>query len=101
MAFDKEIWGKAFKIRKEIVSREIAGETILVPIKGKLANMNRIFAVDDVAEYIWQQLDGQKKVADIRDGVIELYDVAKEQAREDLLDFIEKLKKADLISEVS
>ena len=101
MAFDKEIWGKAFKIRKEIVSREIAGETILVPIKGKLANMNRIFAVDDVAEYIWQQLDGQKKVADIRDGVIELYDVAKEQAREDLLDFIEKLKKADLISEVT
>jgi len=101
MAFDKEIWGKAFKIRKEIVSREIAGETILVPIKGKLANMQRIFAVDDVAEYIWQQLDGEKKVADIRDGVIELYDVAKEQAREDVLDFIEELKEADLISEVT
>ena len=43
----------------------------------------------------------KEKVADIRDGVIELYDVAKEQAREDVLDFIEELKEADLISEVT
>ena len=101
MDSDKDIWGKAFKRREEIVSREIAGETILVPIKGKLANMQRIFAVDDVAEYIWQQLDGEKKVEDIRNGVMGLYDVAQEQAREDVLDFIEELQKADLISEVT
>jgi hypothetical protein len=101
MDSDKDIWGKAFKIRKEIISREIAGETILVPIKGKLANMQRIFAVDNVAEYIWQQLDGHRKMADIRDGVIDLYDVGKEQARKDVLDFIEALKGADLISEVT
>ncbi len=68
--------------------------------KGKLADMQRIFAVDDVAEYIWRQLDGERRVADIRDGVMDLYEVGKKQARADVLDFIEELKEADLISEV-
>ncbi len=101
MGSSQEIWGKIFRKREEIVDREIAGETILVPIKGKLADMQRIFAVDDVAEYIWQQLDGERKVADIRNGVMDLYDVGREQARADVLDFIEELKEADLISEVT
>ena len=100
MGSSQEIWGKVFRKRDEIVDREIAGETILVPIKGKLADMQRIFAVDDVAEYIWRQLDGERRVADIRDGVMDLYEVGKKQARADVLDFIEELKEADLISEV-
>lgn len=97
MGSSQEIWGKVFRKREEIVSREIAGETILVPIKGKLADMQRIFAVDDVAEYIWQQLDGERKAADIRNGVMDLYDVGKEQAESDISEFIDALLKADLI----
>ena len=97
MGSSREIWGKVFRKREEIVDREIAGETILVPIKGKLADMQRIFAVDDVAEYIWQHLDGERKVADIRDGVVDLYDVGKEQAEDDISEFIETLLKAELI----
>lgn len=97
MGTNQNIWDKIFKKRDEIVSREIAGETILVPIKGKLADMQRIFALDHVAEYIWQQLDGKTKVEDIRTSVMELYDIDREQAEADVSEFIDELMEAELI----
>ena len=97
MGSSQEIWERVFIKREEIVSREIAGETILVPIKGKLADMQRIFAVDDVAEYIWRQLDGEREVEDIRDGVMDLYDISREQAEGDISEFIDELLEAELI----
>ena len=97
MHSNQDLWEKVYKKRDEIVSREIAGETILVPIKGKLADMQRIFALDHVSEYIWEQLDGETKVKDILTGVVDLYDVDKQQAQSDLFEFINELLDAELI----
>ncbi len=91
---------KVFKKKEEIVSREIAGETILVPISGKLADMQKIFAVDAVAEYIWQQVDGKNDLGAISDGVVKSFDVDKKQAGDDILEFIDQLLNAQLIEEV-
>jgi hypothetical protein len=86
-----------FLKREEIVTRRIAGETLLVPIYGDLASMERIFALDPVAEFIWEQLDGEKSLKDIRDGVLGAFDVRKEKAETDIFEFIDELVKADLI----
>jgi hypothetical protein len=88
-----------FRKKEEIVTRRIAGETLLVPIYGDLANMERIFALDPVAEFIWEQLDGENSLKDIRDGVLDAFDVNEEQAETDIFEFIEELLKADLIEE--
>ncbi len=95
-----EIWGKIFFKREEIVSREIAGETILVPIKGKLADMQRIFSLDGVGEHIWRQLEGNRKLEEIRDGVMHVFDVEKERVNQDILEFIDELIEAGLIEVV-
>lgn len=94
-----DIWSKIFKKNKDIVSRKIAEELFIVPVRGKLADMQRIFTLNPVAEYIWQALDGQKSLDDIRDHIVSHYDVDKEQADSDIVDFIEELKTADLIRE--
>jgi hypothetical protein len=88
-----------FRKKKEIVTRRIAGETLLVPVYGDLANMERIFALDPVAEFIWEQLDGEKSLKDIRDGVLGAFDVKEEKAETDMFEFIEELLKADLIEQ--
>ncbi len=90
---------RVFKKKEEIVSREIAGETILVPISGKLADMQKIFAVDAVAEYIWQHLDGKNDLSAISDRVVKSFDVDKKQADEDILEFVDQLINAQLIEE--
>jgi len=89
-----------YERQDNIVSRQIAGESILVPIRGNLADMQKIFSLDSVAEYIWLNLDGNRTLADIVDDVLDTFDVSKERAENDMSAFIEELSSANLISEV-
>jgi hypothetical protein len=94
-----DIFGKRFKKTGEIVSRSIAGETILVPVSGKLADMQRIFALNPVAEFIWKRLDGEKNLSTIHNEIVEHFEVGKEQAETDMQEFISELLKEKLITE--
>ena len=100
MKSETEQWSRPFRRCEDVVSRRIAGETILVPIRGKLADMERLFALNPVAEYIWGQLDGQRGLAQIREGVLAEFDVAEEEADADIMAFIGELLQAGLIEAV-
>jgi hypothetical protein len=88
---------KVYKKNADIVTRRIADELFLVPIKGNIADMQRIFTLNPVAEYIWQQID-MKNLKEIRDGILGRFDVEKERAEADIEEFIRELSEADLIS---
>jgi len=63
---------------ENIVKRDIADEIILVPIRGKVADMQRIYALDPVADFIWERLDGRQSVGDIHAAVVRNFDVPAE-----------------------
>ena len=88
---------KIFIRNQDIVSRRIAGELFLVPVKGKLADMEKIFTLTAVAEYIWEGLDGQTSLDGIRNNVVARFDVKEEQADSDIREFIAELLEAGLI----
>jgi len=88
-----------FRKREEIVARDIAGERILVPVRGKLADMQRIFSLSPVAAFLWDQIDGRQDLQTIFAKVIEDYEVGQEDAAEDLREFITELLEAGLIEE--
>ena len=93
-----EFFKQVFKLKGEIVSRKIAGEAFLIPIRGRLADMQCIFSLNPVAEYIWKQLDGKNSLEEIRNLVIEVFDVEEEEAASDIREFIEDLLKSNLIT---
>lgn len=93
-----DIWGKVFRKSDNIVSRKIAGELFLVPIRGNLADMQRIFTLNPVAEYIWNNLE-KKTLHNICDEVVLSFEVQREQAKADIRDFITELSEAKLIGE--
>lgn len=86
---------------ENIVKRDIADEIILVPIRGKVADMQRIYALDPVADFIWERLDGRQSVGDIHAAVVRNFDVPAEQAYQDLIEFIEEIMDANLVKEVT
>ena len=90
---------KVYRKSPDIVARKIAGELLLVPVKGKIADMKRIFALSPVGEMIWQELDAQKNLNDIRDQVVSCFDVTAEKAMTDIEEFIAELVQAGLILE--
>jgi len=83
--------------RDDLLTRQIAGETIVVPIRGKLADMQRIFAMNPVAEFVWARIDGQKNVEQISGEVSDHFDVSKTQARSDVFEFVSELAEAGLV----
>jgi len=92
-------WARVFKQAENIVTREIAGEKILVPVRGRLADMQNIFTLNRVGAYIWEQLNGSKSLAEILDLVLNNFDVPREEAEQDLLEFIDHVAETGLVRE--
>ncbi len=93
--------GIVYRKKGDTVARRIAGETLLVPIRGELANMQRIFTLNPVAEYIWQQLDGAHDLEQIQHALANEFEVDDNQAAADLHRFIAELVAADLVVEAA
>ena len=84
---------------KGIVTRKIAEETILVPIRGRLADMRNIFMLNPVAEFIWDRLEKDRTLESILDDITGQFDIDKQIAKKDVLSFVRKLKDLELIGE--
>ena len=74
-----------------IVSREIAGEVILVPIRQNVGDLGRIYTLNETAAFVWLSIDGSVTLAEIRDQIISKYDIAEGEAEEDILELVNQL----------
>jgi hypothetical protein len=74
-----------------IVSREIAGDIILVPIRRNVGDLESIFTLNETAAFAWKLIDGLMTVEEIRDQIVSVYDVTTEQAEKDILELISQL----------
>jgi len=86
-----------YKKKENIVTRDIAGETLLVPVHGKLADMQKIFALDSVAAFIWEKLNGKTALQEICEAVSTHFDVNPNQAEADTREFVRELLDAGLV----
>jgi hypothetical protein len=82
---------------KDFVTRGIAGETIIVPVRGNVGDLNSIYTLNEIGTMIWQLIDGKKTVGQMIESVCSACEVAPEGAEEDAVDFLKSLEKAGLI----
>jgi len=76
-----------------IVFRKVAEEFILVPIKQKASEVESIYTMNEVASRIWELIDGERSLRDIKEIIIREFEVSPEEAEEDLVDFTKQLAK--------
>lgn len=84
-------------IKKELIKREIAGDTILVPVGKSIYDANGLFVLNELAAFIWDILPKVSSEAEICAAVLEEYDVPEETAAADIAEFLNQLKKMDII----
>jgi len=90
--------GKAVFARREpIVVREIAGEHLAVPVRRQLGEMRAIFALMGAGAPIFELLDGSRSLGEIRNALVERFEVSGEQAWEELCRFVEELEEQGLV----
>lgn len=94
---NEAFWSRVYERRQDVVTRKIAGETFLIPIRNRIADMQKIFALNPVGEFVWENLDGRSSLSGICSSVLDGFDVARETAMTDLADFIGQLEQAGLI----
>jgi len=92
-----DIAEKTFKKKADFVTREIAGETIIVPIRNNVGDLNAIYTLNELGTQIWQYIDGQTKVCKLIDKICSSYEVEAGQAEQDTMAFLEQLREAGLI----
>ena len=84
----------------DLVSRDIAGETIIVPIKGHVGDLNNIYSLNEAGSIIWGLIDGRRRVEGIIKETCEEFEVSQGEAERDVLDFLGSLRDAGLIRPV-
>lgn len=80
-----------------VVTRRIAGETLLVPVRGALADLERIFTLNDTGAAAWELLDGQLTLEAIGERMAEQFDVGADEARDDAARLVGQLREAGLV----
>jgi len=95
-----EFVNKRFVKSDSIVSRSIAGEVILVPIRKTAAEVNGVYTLNEVAARIWELIDGERTVEQIQSCILEEFEVTPKDAERDLAEFLMQLLKVEAVKEI-
>lgn len=85
------------EIKKQLIKREIAGDTILVPVGKTVYDSNGLFVLNEVAAFIWDILPKAETEEEITEKILEEYEVSFEEASADTKEFLEKLRGMGII----
>src|ERR1700685_3296827 len=71
-----------------MVSRRVAGETLIVPVRGKVGDLASIYSFNETGSVIWQSLETPKGVSELISAVEQEYAVEPGQAERDVKQFL-------------
>ena len=86
-----------FAKKGEFVTRTIAGEVVVVPVRGQIADLDAIYHFNDVGGFIWSLFDGKTSLRDIAEAVCEEFDGALQDSERDTLEFVGALQRIGII----
>ena len=83
--------------KRSFVTRQIAGETLIVPIAGQVTDLDSIYVLNEVASRIWELIRSPTTADRIAEVIAEEFDVSPERAAEDVAEFLDSLGARELI----
>lgn len=89
-----------YKKSKSIVSRRIAGEAVLVPLRRNAADLDAIYALNETAAVAWDVLDGTVSLRQVLERILAEFVVDAATAEKDLLELIAQLRELGAIEKV-
>ena len=82
---------------RSVVSRVVAGETLIVPIRGKVGDLASIYSFNEVGSLIWRMLETPKQLSELVTAVEKTYDVRMERAEQDVAGFLKEVLAVGLV----
>ena len=95
---DTETWrGEKLVRSQSVVARVVAGETLIVPIRGKVGDLASIYSFNGTGTLIWKLLESPRTVAQLAAAVAQEYEVETAQAEQDVTSFVSEMKSVGLV----
>ncbi len=85
------------KIKKDLIKREIAGDTLLVPVGKTVYESNGLFILNELGAYLWDLLPEAESEAELCAAVLEEYEVTAEEAANDIAEFVARLRELEIL----
>jgi hypothetical protein len=87
------------KIKDGFILRNIAGEWVVVPTGERALRMQGAMILNEVASFIWRQLQSSILYEAVLDAIVRDYDIARDDAKRDLDIFLRHLLEIDALDD--
>jgi tRNA uridine 5-carbamoylmethylation protein Kti12 len=100
------MWGKEERLmeetivlrkNKDIVSRVIDDETILLPLYKSSEEINCIYTLNKIASQVWELIDGKRTLGEIKKIILRKFDTTPEEVDKEMEKFLKDLKEIKAI----
>jgi hypothetical protein len=82
---------------RAVVSRLVAGETLVLPVRGDIGDLASFYTLNGTATTIWEALEKPRSLTEICDVIDRKYEIGKERAEEDLVLFVREMCSLGLV----
>jgi hypothetical protein len=80
-----------------VVSRVVAGETLIVPVRAKVGDLASIYSFNGTGSLIWKMLASPRTVSELAAAVLQEYEVDPANVERDVVDFVTEMKAVGLV----
>jgi hypothetical protein len=82
---------------RAVVSRLVAGETLVLPVRGDVGDLASFYTLNETATTIWDALEKPRSFAEICDVIEQKYEISKEKTETEMLLFVREMCSLGLV----
>ena len=86
---------------QDVVSRQIEGELIIVPVRRGVGDMNSLYTLNPVGSVLWEFMAQEHSLQEMVQRVCDEFEVTSSQAKNDIQVFLDSMLEEKLIAPVA
>jgi len=90
-----------YRRNQDVVSRNIQGELVIVPIRSGVGDLNSLYTLNPVGSVLWDFMNQGHTIGEMVERVCDEFDVTATEARSDIEAFLDSLMAEELIQSVA
>lgn len=88
---------KCYRVKSGFMLREIAGEYLAIPVELASTDESCMAVLNEQGKFLWEQLMETKTLSQLIAAMTECYEVSEEEARADIIEFVNLLSDNQLL----
>lgn len=90
-----------YERNRDVVSRKIEGEIIIVPVRSGVGDLNSLYTLNSVGSVLWDFMNESHTIPEMVQRVCDEFDVTARQAQQDIEAFLDSLMAEQLVQSVA